>query len=185
MLKKLVLVLCCTLLTTRQLPATETPRVILNTSQGSVEVELYPQQAPITVANFLAYIRSGFYTDTLFHRIIPGYVIQGGGFDHHFTPKASGAPIRNEADNGLHNIRGTLAMARTRQVDSATSQFYINLRDNTALDHGQRDFGYAVFGRVVRGMEVIDHIAETPTHRQNGMSDVPVTPVTLLSAEEK
>ena len=132
--------------------------VVFSTTLGEVTIELYPEKAPITVENFLAYVDAGFYDGTVFHRVVPGFVIQGGGFTESMEQKSTRPPIKNEADNGLKNERGTLSMARTRDVNSGTSQFFINLIDNAFLDHGTRDFGYAVFARVVVGMDVIDKI---------------------------
>ncbi len=135
--------------------------VVIQTSKGAITAELFDEQSPKSVENFLAYVDAGFYDGTTFHRVIPGFMIQGGGYDVGGSLKATKAPIQNEADNGLKNERGTLAMARTADVNSATSQFFINLVDNAFLDHGQRDFGYAVFGRVTEGMDVVDAIAES------------------------
>jgi peptidyl-prolyl cis-trans isomerase A (cyclophilin A) len=135
------------------------------------------------VDNFLGYVDSGYYADTQFHRVIPGFMVQGGGFDAELQQKQTRAPIKNEADNGLHNVRGTLAMARTQVRDSATSQFFINHKDNAFLDHGSRDFGYAVFGKVVRGMEVVDQIAQVPTGNRAGPQNVPNKPVLILEAK--
>lgn len=157
--------------------------VLLTTSLGDIEIELEDQKAPISTANFLAYVDKGFYSKTIFHRVIPGFMVQGGGFDTDMRQKNTESPIKNEADNGLHNVRGTLAMARTGVVDSATSQFFINQKDNAFLDHGGRDFGYAVFGKVVKGMDIVDKIAQVPTGRYAGMSDVPNTPVLILAAK--
>jgi peptidyl-prolyl cis-trans isomerase A (cyclophilin A) len=182
MLKKLALA-ACALLFVHSLLAAENPRVLLTTSAGEIVVELQPDDAPLSVKNFLAYVDSGFYTDTIFHRVIPGFMIQGGGLDAKMNEKPTRAPIRNEADNGLRNVRGTLAMARTQAVDSATSQFFINQKDNPMLDHGTRDFGYAVFGRVVRGMEVVDMIVQLPTTRHGMFDDVPARPIFILSAK--
>ncbi|MCY1283801.1 Peptidyl-prolyl cis-trans isomerase A [compost metagenome] len=182
MLKKLVLA-ACTLLFAGHLLAADKPHVLLTTSLGEIEVELDAAKAPISVKNFLAYVDSGFYDNTIFHRVIPGFMVQTGGYTADMAEKRTQAPIKNEADNGLHNVRGTLAMARTQVVDSATSQFFINQKDNTFLDHGARDFGYAVFGQVVRGMDVVDRIAQTPTTFRAGMRDVPAEPVLILSAK--
>src|SRR6218665_2417985 len=135
----------CSVLLASSLFAAEKPHVLLTTSLGEIEVELDDAKAPISVANFLAYVDKGFYSKTVFHRVIPGFMVQGGGFDTDMRQKNTQSPIKNEADNGLHNVRGTLAMARTGVVDSATSQFFINQKDNAFLDHGGRDFGYAVF----------------------------------------
>lgn len=147
--------------------------VVFSTSHGDIKLELFEKEAPITVANFLSYVDSGFYDGTIFHRVIPGFVIQGGGFNEDMEQKSTEAPIKNEADNGLRNERGWLSMARTSDINSATSQFFINLADNAFLDHGARDFGYAVFARVVEGMDVVDRIAEVPTARHGMHSDVP------------
>ncbi len=181
MLKRLALA-ACTLLLAGDLLAADAPRVLLSTSLGEIEVELEAEKAPISVENFLAYVESGHYDGTIFHRVIPGFMIQGGGFTEDLAQKPTRASIKNEADNGLHNVRGTLAMARTAVKDSATSQFFINHRDNAFLDHGARDFGYAVFGKVVRGMDVVDQIAQVPTARKGMMQDVPRQPVKILSA---
>jgi len=145
-MKRLVLA-ACSLLLAGNLLAAENPHVLLNTSMGEIEIELEAEKAPVSVKNFLEYVESGYYDGTVFHRVIPGFMIQGGGFNEGLSQKKTRAPIKNEADNGLHNVRGTLAMARTQNVDSATSQFFINHRDNDFLDHGSRDFGYAVFAR--------------------------------------
>ncbi len=156
--------------------------ILFRTSMGDVTVELFADQAPITAENFLRYVDEGFFDGTIFHRVIPGFVIQGGGFTEQMTQKPTHAAITNEARNGLKNLRGTLSMARTSEVDSATSQFFVNLQDNAFLDHGERDFGYAVFGRVVDGMDVVDAIAGVKTATRGGHQDVPVEPVTVLSA---
>lgn len=162
------------------------PRVQLETSKGVIIMELEEEKAPKTVANFLSYVRSGFYAGTVFHRVIPDFMIQGGGFTADLARKTTGAPIPNEAANGLKNVRGTVAMARTAEVDSATSQFFINLRDNPHLDHrgaSPREFGYCVFGRVVQGMEVVDAIAAIPTGARGPLPrDVPLETVTILKA---
>lgn len=158
------------------------PMVTLATSLGEIILELDENKAPITVKNFLEYVDSGFYNDTVFHRVIPGFMIQGGGMTAAMDEKPNRSPIKNEADNGLTNTRGTIAMARTQAVNSATSQFFINLADNTFLNHGTRDFGYAVFGKVVKGLDVLDAIAKVKTGSKSGHTDVPVTPVTIQSA---
>ncbi|NIU63176.1 MAG: peptidylprolyl isomerase A [Pseudomonas stutzeri] len=183
MLKRIALAACSVLLASN-LFAAENPRVLLTTSLGEIELELEAEKAPISVENFIAYVDSGFYDGTVFHRVIPGFMIQGGGFDEGLNQKPTKAPIKNEADNGLHNERGTVAMARTQNVNSATSQFFINLRDNDFLDHGSRDFGYAVFGKVVRGMEVVDQIAQVPTGNRAMMQNVPLTPVKIITAKK-
>jgi peptidyl-prolyl cis-trans isomerase A (cyclophilin A) len=161
------------------------PMVVFSTNYGDFTIELYPDKAPITVKNFLSYVDSGFYDGTVFHRVIPGFVIQGGGFTEDMRQKPTEAPIKNEADNGLKNDRGTLSMARTSDVNSATSQFFINLKDNAFLDHGTRDFGYAVFAKVVDGMDVIDKIAQVPTGNRGMHQDVPREPVIVESARRK
>lgn len=152
------------------------------TSHGDFTVELYAEEAPETVANFLAYVDAEFFDGTIFHRIVPGFVIQGGGLDVDFANRETRDPIRNEAKNGLKNLRGTLSMARTSAIDSATSQFFVNLADNAFLDHSARDFGYAVFGRVTDGMTVIDTIAKVPTGRRKGYQDAPLEDVVIKSA---
>ncbi|CDZ94145.1 MULTISPECIES: peptidylprolyl isomerase [Pseudomonadaceae] len=182
-MKRLVLA-ACSLLLAGNLLAADNPHVLLNTSMGEIEIELEAEKAPISVKNFLEYVESGFYDGTVFHRVIPGFMIQGGGFNDGLGQKPTREPIKNEADNGLHNVRGTLAMARTQNINSATSQFFINHRDNDFLDHGSRDFGYAVFGKVVRGMEVVDQIAQVPTGNRSMMQNVPLTPVKIISAKK-
>ena len=156
--------------------------VILSTSLGDITVELLADKAPISVQNFLEYVDAGFYDGTVFHRVIAGFMAQCGGFSRDMQQKAPRAPIKNEADNGVKNLRGALAMARTSDVNSATSQFFINLKDNAFLDHGKRDFGYAVFARVTQGMDVVDKIAGVPTGSQGNFKDVPVDPVIIESA---
>ncbi len=156
--------------------------VVFSTNYGDINIELMPEEAPVTVENFLKYVDEGFFDDTVFHRVIPGFVLQGGGFTADMQQKDTAAPIKNEADNGLKNLRGTLSMARTQVVDSATSQFFINLVDNAFLDHGDRDFGYAVFARVVEGMDVVDKIATVQTADSGAHQNVPVEPVLVSSA---
>ncbi|MDE3739949.1 peptidylprolyl isomerase [Metapseudomonas resinovorans] len=182
MLKKLVLG-ACALLVSLTVMAADKPHVLLTTSAGEIEVELEADKAPVSVKNFLDYVDAGFYNGTVFHRVIPGFMIQGGGFDTDMSQKDTRDPIKNEADNGLRNLRGTLAMARTQAVNSATSQFFINHNDNAFLDHGSRDFGYAVFGKVVRGMDVVDQIANVPTGNRGMFQNVPMQPVVILSAK--
>jgi len=160
----------------------DTPKVIFSTTLGNFMIELYPGKAPITVKNFLAYVNAGFFDNTIFHRVIPGFMIQGGGFTEQMQKKPTQPPIKNEANNGLKNKRGTLSMARTGVVDSATAQFFINLKDNVFLDHGSRDFGYAVFARVIAGMEVIETIAAVPTGNKGSYQNAPKTPVVIKSA---
>jgi cyclophilin family peptidyl-prolyl cis-trans isomerase len=153
--------------------------ITIKTNHGDIQVELFDDKAPITCENFRQYARDGHYADTIFHRVIPNFMIQGGGMDENLQSKPTRAPIKNEADNGESNARGTLAMARTMVVDSATSQFFINLKNNDFLDNGTRDFGYAVFGRVTDGMNVVDKIAGVQTGNRGGHQDVPVEPVTI------
>ena len=169
-----------------QAPAAESapgnPVAVVSTSLGDFRIELFKEQAPVSVANFVQYVQDGFYAGTVFHRVKPGFMIQGGGFTESLEQKPTRAPIQNEATNGLRNTRGTVAMARTRQLRSATSQFYVNLVDNHMLDHtgfSPDDFGYAVFGRVVAGMDVVDRIAAVKTHTASGMDDVSVDPVVI------
>jgi peptidyl-prolyl cis-trans isomerase A (cyclophilin A) len=152
------------------------------TSHGGFTIELFPKEAPVTVENFLKYVDDGFFDGTIFHRIVPGFVIQGGGLTAEFDNKKTRAPIRNEAKNGLKNTRGSLSMARTSDINSATSQFFVNLSDNGFLDHGPRDYGYAVFGRVTDGMDVIDKIAAVSTGRRKGYQDAPLEDVVITSA---
>jgi peptidyl-prolyl cis-trans isomerase A (cyclophilin A) len=158
--------------------------IILSTSMGDMTIELDVAKAPISVKNFLAYVDAGHYDGTIFHRVIPDFMVQCGGFTPDMAQKKTNAPIKNEANNGLSNEPYTLAMARTSDVDSATSQFFINLADNVFLDHGKRDFGYAVFGKVVKGTEVVDKIGAVKTGRSGGHGDVPVTPVIINSARK-
>ena len=160
----------------------DTSLIRFETSHGAFTVELFPKEAPISVENFLRYVDDGHFDGTIFHRIVPGFVIQGGGLDAQFRNKRTRAPIRNEAKNGLKNQRGTLSMARTSEVDSATSQFFVNLSDNDFLDHSARDFGYAVFGRVTEGMDVVDKIAAVKTGRRQGYQDAPLEDVVVVSA---
>jgi cyclophilin family peptidyl-prolyl cis-trans isomerase len=154
--------------------------ITIKTNHGEISVELFDEKAPISCENFRQYATDGHFNDTIFHRVIPNFMIQGGGMDADLSSKPTREPIKNEADNGETNVRGTLAMARTGVVDSATSQFFINLRDNDFLNHGGRDFGYAVFGRVADGMDVVDAIAAVPTGNQGGHQDVPLEPVKIL-----
>src|SRR5260221_3535917 len=165
------------------------PVVVIDTSAGAITAELYKDRAPVSVENFLEYARDGHYAGTIWHRVVPGYVIQGGGYTREMVEKPTRPPIQNEATNGLSNRLGTLAMARTRLARSATSQFYINVASNAALDHlgfAPDDFGYAVFGRVLEGMDVVDKISAVRTGTtRGGMSDVPVTPLLIKSVTEK
>ena len=152
----------------------------IKTDHGDIAVELFDETAPITCENFRQYVADGHFNATIFHRVIPNFMIQGGGMDASLSSKPTRDPIKNEADNGESNDRGTLAMARTSVVDSATSQFFINLNNNAVLNHGDRDFGYAVFGRVSDGMDVVDAIAAVPTGSQAGHQDVPLETVTIV-----
>ncbi|MGB5689272.1 MAG: peptidylprolyl isomerase [Woeseiaceae bacterium] len=154
--------------------------ITITTNHGDIGVELFEEKAPISCENFRQYVTDGHFDGTIFHRVIPNFMIQGGGMDENMAAKPTRAPIKNEADNGESNVRGTLAMARTGVVDSATSQFFINLRDNDFLNHGTRDFGYAVFGRVASGMDVVDTIAAVATGNTGGHQDVPVEPVEII-----
>jgi cyclophilin family peptidyl-prolyl cis-trans isomerase len=161
--------------------------VSLQTSKGNITLKLFPQKAPLTVANFLNYVDSGFYNGTIFHRVISDFMIQGGGFDSHGDKKHTGAPIKNESSNGLKNDRGTIAMARTSNPDSADAQFFINLVDNSYLDYRPGHPGYAVFGKVVNGMKTVDTIGEMPTHVGSlagyGAPNVPVSPIIISKAD--
>ncbi len=152
------------------------------TTLGDFTIELFAKEAPETIVNFLRYVDDGFYDGTIFHRIVPGFVIQGGGFVEDMTQKRTQPPIKNEADNGLKNERGNLSMARTNDIHSATSQFFVNLKDNDFLDHQRGNFGYAVFARVTDDMDVIDNIAAVETGRRRGFDDVPVEAVVIKSA---
>jgi len=160
------------------------PVVEIKTNMGTIEITLDPEKAPITVANFLSYVEEGFYDSTIFHRIVPNFVIQGGGLTANLSQKPTKEPIENEAANGLKNLRGTLSMARTSIIHSATSQFFINLVDNDFLDHKDKTpegYGYAVFGKVTKGMDVVDKIAAV----KRGPQDVPVTPIVMESVTVK
>ncbi len=189
MLKKLLLATAALLLAGNLAAAEQAaqpnnlrPHVLLTTSMGEIELELRADKAPISVQNFLSYVDSGYYDNTVFHRVIPNFMIQGGGFTADLEQKKTQAPIKNEADNGLLNRRGSVAMARTGVVDSATSQFFINSKDNDFLNNGARDFGYAVFATVVKGMDVVDRISDLSTGNLHGFQDVPLKPVLILSA---
>jgi peptidyl-prolyl cis-trans isomerase B (cyclophilin B) len=153
--------------------------VRLETSHGTIELELDAKKSPKTVENFLSYVKSGHYDGTIFHRVINDFMIQGGGFDSSMSEKKTGAPIRNEHGNGLKNVRGTIAMARTQNPHSATAQFFINLKDNDFLDKGD---GYAVFGKVTAGLDVVDKIATAPTGSKMGHGDVPKMPIVIKKA---
>ena len=152
------------------------------TSHGNFTVELFTMEATISAENFQKYVDDKFFDGTIFHRIIPNFMIQGGGMDKDFANKDTRPPIKNEAKNGLKNTRGTLSMARTSDINSATAQFFINLVDNAFLDNGTRDYGYAVFGRVTEGMDTVDKIAKVKTGRRNGYQDAPMEDVVIISA---
>jgi peptidyl-prolyl cis-trans isomerase A (cyclophilin A) len=182
MLKKIALSAAAVLFA-GNLMAAPAPHVVLTTSFGDVEIELNQDKAPVSTQNFLKYVDSNFYNNTIFHRVIPGFMAQGGGFTAQMVQKPTNDPIKNEADNGLHNVRGTVAMARTSDVNSATSQFFINVKDNAMLDHGARDYGYAVFGKVVKGMDVVDQIVNSPAGNKSGMQNVPLDPILIKTAK--
>lgn len=153
--------------------------ITIATSHGDIVIELFEDAAPLSCENFRQYAADSFFNETVFHRVIPNFMIQCGGMHADMVPKKTRAAIKNEAANGEKNLRGTLAMARTGEVDSATSQFFVNLNDNGFLDHGGRDYGYAVFGKVVDGMDVVDVIAAVATGNHGGHQDVPLEPVTI------
>ena len=162
------------------------PKVLMKTSKGDITIELYSSKAPLSVKNFLSYVDENFYDGTIFHRVIKGFMIQGGGFTTEFHKKPTKSPIKNEAANGLKNKRGTLAMARTMEVNSATSQFFINHADNSPLDYTNstsEGFGYCVFGNVIDGMDVVDAIAKERTMTRRGMQDVPRETIEIISVQ--
>jgi peptidyl-prolyl cis-trans isomerase A (cyclophilin A) len=161
------------------------PVVTIKTSLGSVEVELFPDKAPKTVENFLTYVKAGHYDGSVFHRVIAGFMVQGGGFDKAMTKKSTRAPVVNEAGNGLKNLTGTIAMARTSDPDSATAQFFINVADNESLNRATGNAGYTVFGKVIAGLDVVKKLEAAPTSTQNGMRDVPVTQLVIESVRLK
>lgn len=168
--------------------AQKNPVVVFETSLGTFEIELNSEKAPLSAANFLKYVDDGFYSGTIFHRVIPDFMIQGGGFTESMSQKPTREPIKNEASNGLKNLRGTVAMARTSDINSATAQFFVNTVDNGFLDHRNTSpsgYGYAVFGKVVSGMDVIDKIRAVPTANKGMHENVPVTPVVIKSAKQK
>ena len=173
---------CCLILSANSFAATQ---VEFKTTMGDFTVELYPEKAPSTVDNFLQYVRSGFYQGTIFHRVINNFMIQGGGFERDLFEKPTKAPVKNEAGNGLKNKVGTIAMARTPDPDSATAQFFINLKDNAFLDYTSPEpdkIGYCVFGEVIKGMDVVKKIAVVPTGNISRFSDVPIKPIKIKSA---
>ena len=180
----LMMFVCAWFAHAADLPAAANPVVVIKTSLGVVKVELWPDKAPITVKNFLAYTDEKFFDATIFHRVIPNFMIQGGGFTADMKQKKTHDPIKNEARADVGNARGTIAMARTGVVDSATAQFFINTVDNAFLNHRDetpQGFGYCVFGKVIEGMDVVDKIRNVPTGAANGMQDVPTKPVVIES----
>jgi peptidyl-prolyl cis-trans isomerase B (cyclophilin B) len=183
----MMLLLTTTLSFATENKMSDTPsKVKLTTSLGEIIIQLNPEKAPISSANFLTYVNEGFYNSTIFHRIIPDFMAQGGGFDTDFNQKEVHTPIKNEANNGLANKRGTLAMARTNVPDSATAQFFINYKDNSFLNHSSptpSGWGYAVFGEVIEGMDVVDAMAKQPTGNRGGHQDVPKTDIVIEKAE--
>lgn len=182
--KMIIMLLVATLLITTSAFAVE--QVVIGTNYGEITLELDNEKAPLSVANFLSYVDKNHYNETIFHRVIKDFMIQGGNFTDDMTPKKTSAAIKNEASNGLLNLRGTIAMARTGVVDSATSQFFINLKDNAFLDHKDtsiRGYGYAVFGKVIKGMEIVDKIGTSPTQTFKRFRDVPVEPVIIQSVK--
>ena len=183
----MMLLLTATLSIATENKMSDTPsKVKLTTSLGEIIIQLNPEKAPISSANFLTYVNEGFYNKTIFHRVIPGFMAQGGGFDADLHQKAGHDPIKNEADNGLTNKRGTLAMARTNVPDSASSQFFINYKDNASLNYTSSTssgWGYAVFGEVIEGMDIVDAMAKQPTGNRGGYLDVPQTNIILEKAE--
>lgn len=181
----IAIVLQSAVVTAAHSQAGENPMIKMSTNFGDIEIELFAKEAPDTTSNFLRYVNDGFFDGLIFHRVIPNFVIQGGGFEPGMRRRSTNPPIENEADNGLKNERGTLSMARTSDPQSATSQFFINLKDNDFLDHKSKDangWGYAVFAKVVSGMDVVDAIANTKTGSAGGHSDVPVADVVIEKA---
>jgi peptidyl-prolyl cis-trans isomerase B (cyclophilin B) len=183
----MMLILTTTLSYATEKKMSDTPsKVKFTTSLGAIIIQLNPEKAPISSANFLTYVNEGFYNNTIFHRIIPGFMAQGGGFDTDFNQKATHNPIKNEADNGLPNKRGSISMARTNAPDSATGQFFINFKDNSSLNHTSptaSGWGYAVFGEVVEGMDIVDEMAKQPTGNRGAFQDVPKTNIIIEKAE--
>ena len=174
---------CCALLLAPLALAGEAaqanPQVVIRTSEGDITLQLFRDKSPQTVDNFLAYVDAGFYNGTVFHRVIPNFMIQGGGFLPDMTEKATRDPVANESKNRLHNTRGTIAMARTNDPDSATAQFFINQRNNLQLDWAPGRDGYTVFGEVILGMDIVDFIATAPTGQVGGFGDVPLQPILI------
>jgi peptidyl-prolyl cis-trans isomerase A (cyclophilin A) len=182
----LLLILSVAIAMANPQPQAQSDTVVVTTTMGAITVVVFEKEAPISAKNFLAYVDSGFYSGLIFHRVIPGFMIQGGGFIKNMTKRTPVLPpIKNESDNGQKNERGTLAMARTQDPNSATSQFFVNLVDNAALDMSTRNAGYAVFGKVVQGMDVVDKIAQVKTGTVGQYQDVPVQPVIIISAKRK
>ena len=177
--RRSLLAVICAALAPAARPETARPVVAIRTSKGDIRIELFPEVAPKTVRNFLTYVEAGFYDDTVFHRVIENFVVQGGGFTPELLPKRTGKPGRIETKNGLRNARGSVAMARQWGKDTATSQFFFNLKDNASLDRGSMRFGYTVFGRVIDGMDVVGRISRVQTSRRGPMDDVPILPVFL------
>jgi cyclophilin family peptidyl-prolyl cis-trans isomerase len=177
------LFICCAILLAPLALAQETPlpnpQVVIKTSEGDITLQLFRDKAPLTVDNFLAYVDAGFYNGTVFHRVIPNFMVQGGGFLPDMTEKATNPPVANESKNRLHNNRGTIAMARTNDPDSATAQFFINQRNNLQLDWAPGRDGYTVFGEVILGMGIVDFIATAPTGEVAGFTDVPLQPIVI------
>ncbi|QUM82228.1 peptidylprolyl isomerase [Moritella sp. 28] len=179
---KLLLILCSTFMFNTAIAA-ET-KALIKTNLGDITIELYPAQAPVSVANFISYVKSDFYSGIIFHRVIPGFMAQTGGFNENLEKQVTKKPVVNEANNGLSNERGTLSLARTNNPNSATSQFFINLKDNNFLDRSgssPSQAGYAVFGRVTKGMDVVDQMAKQPTGKKKYYSDVPLTNIVIES----
>jgi len=169
-------------------PAASTADILMETSMGNITIDFFDDKAPVTCKNIRSYVNEGFFDGLIFHRVIPGFVIQGGGFEPGMKKKQTHPPIMNEADNGEKNLRGTLSMARTQDIFSGTSQFFINLVDNASLDHRGKTpsgYGYAVFGKVTQGMDVVDKIAATPTGQKGRFRDIPVEDVVILKVSEK
>lgn len=193
MLKKVFiffLLLCLPLLAQAadSAPQVQKGNIVMETTMGTIKIALFDDKAPITCNNFRRYVNEGFFNGLIFHRVIPGFVIQGGGFEPGMKKRPTHEPIVNEADNGLKNSQGTLSMARTQDIYSATSQFFINVVDNASLDHRGKtssSFGYAVFGKVIEGMDVVDKIVATPTGKVGFFSDVPKTDMVMLKVYEE
>lgn len=184
----LSLLLAIPLMVSSLATAQDNPIVVMETNKGTIKIELWTDKAPISVENFLRYTDNGFFDGLVFHRVIPGFMVQGGGFNTDMVKKSTYEPIKNEASAAVPNDRGTLAMARTNVVDSATAQFFVNLVDNDFLnqtDKTPRGFGYAVFGEVIEGMDVVDTIAAVPTGTTNGLQNVPTEPVIITSAKRQ